>query len=58
MQNIIITGCSSGIGLESAKYLRDKPKPRYYITKAIYILGFMKRFLGTRGLDFILSKID
>jgi len=38
--------------------LRDKPKPRYYITKATYMLGFMKRFLGTRGLDFILSKID
>jgi NADP-dependent 3-hydroxy acid dehydrogenase YdfG len=24
MQNIVITGCSSGIGLECAKYLKEK----------------------------------
>jgi len=32
-------------------------KPRYYITKATYILGFAKRILPTRLLDKILIKI-
>jgi short-subunit dehydrogenase len=32
-------------------------KPRYYITKATYILGFLKRILSTRQLDKILKKI-
>jgi short-subunit dehydrogenase len=34
------------------------PKPRYYITKATYILGFLKRILPTRMLDRILYKIS
>jgi len=34
-----------------------KVKPRYYITKATYILGFLKRILSTSKLDFILNKI-
>jgi len=34
-----------------------KVKPRYYITKATYILGFCKRILSTSKLDFILNKI-
>lgn len=34
-----------------------KPKPRYYITKATYILGYLKRGLSTKQLDFILNKI-
>jgi short-subunit dehydrogenase len=34
-----------------------KPKPRYYITKATYILGFLKRILSTTLLDKILIKI-
>lgn len=34
-----------------------KVKPRYYITKATYILGFAKRILSTRLLDKILIKI-
>ena len=33
------------------------PKPRYYITKATYILGFAKRILSTSNLDKILEKI-
>ncbi len=33
------------------------PKPRYYITKATYILGFLKRILNTTLLDKILVKI-
>jgi short-subunit dehydrogenase len=37
--------------------LADKPKPRYYITKATYILGFLKRVLSTSLLDRILLKI-
>jgi short-subunit dehydrogenase len=35
----------------------QKPKPRYYITKATYILGYLKRVLSTRSLDKILLKI-
>jgi len=31
--------------------------PRYYITKATYILGFLKRILSTSKLDFILNKL-
>ncbi len=34
-----------------------KVKPRYYITKATYILGFAKRILSTSKLDFILNKM-
>ncbi|MFA7083886.1 MAG: SDR family NAD(P)-dependent oxidoreductase [Arcobacteraceae bacterium] len=34
-----------------------KPKPRYYITKATYILGFAKRILTTSLLDKLLNKI-
>ena len=35
----------------------SKPKPRYYITKATYLLGYMKRLLSTTVLDKILTKI-
>lgn len=35
----------------------DNPKPRYYVTKATYILGFLKRILSTSLLDGILKKI-
>ena len=34
-----------------------KIKPRYYITKATYLLGFAKRILSTSLLDKLLSKI-
>jgi short-subunit dehydrogenase len=34
-----------------------KVKPRYYITKATYLLGFAKRILSTRLLEKILIKI-
>lgn len=34
-----------------------KVNPRYYITKATYILGFCKRILSTNLLDKILKKI-
>ena len=36
--------------------LADVPKPRYYITKATVILGFLKRVLSTTLLDKILLK--
>lgn len=32
-------------------------KPRYYITKATYILGYLKRVLSTKSLDIILRRI-
>jgi len=35
----------------------DDPKPRYYITKATYLLGFLKRLLSTSMLDKALLKI-
>lgn len=34
-----------------------KPRPRYYITKATYLLGYLKRILSTQVLDKILIKI-
>jgi short-subunit dehydrogenase len=37
--------------------LADKPKPRYYITKATFLLGFLKRVLSTSVLDKLLMKI-
>lgn len=37
--------------------LTDSPKPRYYITKATYILGYLKRILSTSILDKILLKL-
>lgn len=38
--------------------LSDRPKPRYYITKATYLLGYLKRVLSTKLLDKILIKIS
>ena len=37
--------------------LSDTPAPRYYITKATYLLGFLKRILPTSWLDRVLLKI-
>jgi len=37
--------------------LTAKPNPRYYITKATYLLGFLKRLLSSSMLDKILKKI-
>jgi short-subunit dehydrogenase len=37
--------------------LTKEPKPRYYITKATYLLGYLKRVLSTSMLDRILYKI-
>jgi len=37
--------------------LVEKPKPRYYITKATYLLGTIKRIISTSLLDKILLKI-
>ena len=37
--------------------LSKRPKPRYYITKATYILGYLKRIVSTSILDKILLKI-
>ena len=37
--------------------LAKEPKPRYYITKATYLLGYLKRILSTQLLDKILLKL-
>jgi NAD(P)-dependent dehydrogenase (short-subunit alcohol dehydrogenase family) len=33
-----------------------RPKPRYYVTLPTYLMGFLKRILPTRTLDWIISK--
>lgn len=38
--------------------LSKRPKPRYYITKATYLLGYIKRVLSTTLMDKILIKIS
>ena len=35
-----------------------RPRPRYYVTKPTYIMGFLKRILSTRALDKVLVKIS
>jgi short-subunit dehydrogenase len=37
--------------------LTNKPKPRYYITHATYLLGYLKRLMSTSLLDKVLYKI-
>ena len=37
--------------------LSEKPAPRYYITKATYILAFLKRVLPTSMLERVLLKV-
>jgi hypothetical protein len=37
--------------------LAEEPKPRYYITKATYLLGYLKRVLSSSILDRVLVKI-
>jgi NADP-dependent 3-hydroxy acid dehydrogenase YdfG len=32
------------------------PKPRYYVTKPTYLMGFLKRFLSTRMLDRLILR--
>ena len=34
----------------------NKPKPRYYITKATWIMAIFKRILSTKALDKVLTK--
>ena len=36
---------------------KSKPKPRYYVTTATHILGFLKRVLSTSLMDKLLNKI-
>ncbi len=33
-----------------------RPRPRYYVTVPTYVMGFMRRILPTRALDWILSR--
>jgi len=37
--------------------ISKKPKPRYYITKATYLFGYIKRFVSTTLLDKVLIKV-
>ncbi len=34
-----------------------RPKPRYYVTKPTYLMGFLRRILPTRGLDWVIRKV-
>lgn len=37
--------------------LEDKrPKPRYYVTTPTYLMGFLRRVLPTRALDWVIAK--
>jgi len=33
-----------------------RPKPRYYVTTPTYLMGFLKRILSTRALDWVLRR--
>jgi len=33
------------------------PKPRYYVTKPTYLMGFLRRILTTRALDSVLRRV-
>lgn len=35
----------------------NNPKPRYYVTTPTYAMGFLRRVLPTRMLDWVLSKV-
>ena len=37
--------------------LTENPKPRYYITKATYLLGYIKRIVSTYFMDKLLLKL-
>ena len=34
-----------------------RPRPRYYVTTPTHVIGFLRRILPTRALDWVLSKI-
>jgi len=51
-------GASSVAAVVHTIILADRPKPRYYITKATYLLGYFKRLLSTSYLDKLLMKIE
>ncbi len=36
----------------------NHPKPRYYVTKPTYVLGYLKRFLSSKALDKLLLKVS
>ena len=44
----------------TAKLIRaledPRPKPRYYVTTPTYLMGFLRRVLPTRALDWLLAK--
>ena len=49
---------ASSVGNVVLKIMQTrKPKPRYYVTKATHILGFLKRILSTSLMDKLLNKI-
>jgi NAD(P)-dependent dehydrogenase (short-subunit alcohol dehydrogenase family) len=35
-----------------------RPRPRYYVTFPTYLFGILRRFLGTRHMDWILGKVS
>ncbi|EBA12168.1 SDR family oxidoreductase [Roseobacter sp. CCS2] len=35
----------------------SKPKPRYYVTKPTYLMGFLRRILPTRLLDAVILRV-
>jgi NAD(P)-dependent dehydrogenase (short-subunit alcohol dehydrogenase family) len=49
-----------GPGAVTAKLIRAledrRPKPRYFVTTPTYLMGFARRILPTRALDWLIAK--
>ena len=42
---------------ELIRALEDRrPKPRYFVTTPTYLMGFLRRALPTRALDWLIAK--
>jgi NAD(P)-dependent dehydrogenase (short-subunit alcohol dehydrogenase family) len=45
----------------TAKLLRaltaPRPRPRYYVTTPTYLMGFLRRVLSSRGLDWVINRV-
>lgn len=45
------------VTLKLIRALEDpRPKPRYYVTTPTYLMGFLRRVLPTRALDWLIAK--
>jgi NAD(P)-dependent dehydrogenase (short-subunit alcohol dehydrogenase family) len=48
---------ASAVTAKLAQALESRrPKPRYYVTRPTYLMGFLRRILPTRALDWVITK--